>query len=184
MTTLTQTFPPAGFILSEANGQRSRENLLLSRGKKLTAGMVAKVEAAVSLTTTASTHTNTTLDTLAATTNLVTGDIYHVTGTGIPANTYFTKGSGASGTLSQAATATANLVAVVFSRPLGIGPWLQLSDTPAGVSLNDVDATLGAVMASVIARDAEVNLKRLVFPNGSDADVIADLAGLEIICRD
>jgi hypothetical protein len=184
MTTLTQTFPPAGFILSEANGQRSRENFLVSLGKKLKAGQVAKVEPAVSLATTAHIHTNTVMDVLAAVTNLVVGDVYAVTGTGIPAGTTFTYGGSSAGTLSQAATGTSTGVTFTFTKPAGTGPWLQLSDTAAGVSINDVDATTAAVMGSFIARDAEVNLKLLVFPADTDADVISDLAGIDIICRD
>jgi hypothetical protein len=183
MTTLTQKAPPAGFILSEANGERSRDNYLLSHGKTLGAGEVAKVEDAVDLTTNATTHTNTTLDSLVSVVGLVVGDIYAVTGTGIPAGTTFTYGGSSAGTLSAAATASAT-VSCHFTRPLGIGPWLTVSDSPAGVSIYDADATAGAIMASLIARDAEVNLKRLVFPDSSDADVVSDLAGLGIICRD
>ncbi len=184
MTTLTQTTPAAAFILSEANGERSRENLLVSRGKILTVGEVAKVEPAVSLTTTTHTHTNTTLDVLASAAGLVVGDIYAVTGTGIPAGTYFTYGGSSAGTLSQAATATATGVSCVFTRPLGVAPWLTAGDTPAGISINAVDATAGALMGAFIARDAEVNFKILAFPDAADADVIADLASIGIICRD
>jgi hypothetical protein len=184
MTTFTQTVPPTAFILSEANGQRSRENFLVSLGKKLSAGEVAKVEGAVSLATTAHLHTNTVMDVLAATTGLVVGDEYAVSGTGIPAGTTFTYGGASAGTLSQASTATSTGVTFTFTKPLGVGPWLVLSDTPAGVSLYAADGTNAAIEASFIARDAEVNLKLLVFPDASDADVIADLAGIGIICRD
>src|SRR6266404_8148001 len=114
MTTLTQVVPSAAFILSEANGQRSRENYLLSRGKKLKAGEVAKVEVAVDLTTNVHTHTNTVLDVLTSAAGLVVGDVYLVTGTGIPAGTYFTYGGSSAGVLSQAATATATGVSCVF----------------------------------------------------------------------
>jgi len=184
MTTFTQAVPPTAFILSEANGQRSRENFLVSLGKTLTAGEVAKVENAVSLATTAHIHTNTVMDVLAATTNLVVGDVYAVTGTGIPAGTTFTYTGASAGTLSQAATGTSTGVTFTFTKPLGVGPWLVIGDTPAGVSLYAVDSTAAAVQGSFIARDAEVNLKLLAFPDGSDADVISDLAGLGIICRD
>src|SRR5882724_4685006 len=103
MTTLTQTMPAAAFILSEANGARSRENFLLSRGMALKSGEVAKVEPAVSLTTTANTHTNTTLDNLAAVTNLVVGDVYLVatlSGKAAGVDTYFTYTGSSAGTLS------------------------------------------------------------------------------------
>ena len=190
MRVLTQSIPPAAFVLSEANGQRSRENWLVSLGKKLKAGEVAKIEDAVDLTTTANTHNNTTLDTIAATTGLMVGDVYTVTGTAIPANTTFTFNGSSAGTLSHAATATGAGVTVHITKPSGLGPWLVLGDRPAGVALYDADATDGEIMASFIARDAEVNLKMLIFPgfDGDDlapiGDVISDLAGIGIICRD
>lgn len=183
MSTLTQAMPAAAFVLSEATGNRSRENFLLERGKTLKAGEVAKFEDAVDLTANAATHTNTTLDSLASTTGLIVGDKYAVTGTGIPAGTYFTYTGSSAGTLSQAATASAT-VSVHFTRAAGVGPWLVSGDSSAGISLYTVDATAGAMMASFIARDAEVNIKNLTFPTNSDDDVIADLAAVGIICRD
>lgn len=183
MTTLTQVTPPTAFILSEANGQRSRENFLMSRGKTIKAGEVARVEDAVDLTTNATTHTNTSLTGLVSVVGLVSGDVYLVTGTGIPAGTYFTYTGSSAGTLSQAATASAT-VSCHFTRPEGVSSWAALGNTPAGVSLYAIDATDGAVMGSFIARDAEVNTKLLVFPANTDSDVIADLASLGIICRD
>ncbi len=190
MPTLTQAAPPQSFVLAELDAV-SRENYLVSLGKKLSAGQVAKVEPAVSLTTTAHLHSNTVMDVLAATTNLVVGDIYTVTGTGIPDGTTFTYGGSSAGVLSQAATTTSTGVTFTFTRDAGVGPWSQLSDTPAGVSLYDVDATNGEIMGVIIARFATVNLKMLIFP-GYDgdplgqqfSDVISDLAGLGIICRD
>src|SRR5438105_13523250 len=118
MRVLTQSIPPTAFVLSEAAGQRSRENWLVSLGKKLKAGEVAKIEDAVSLSTTAHLHTNTVMDVLAATTGLVVGDVYAVSGTGIPAGTTFTYGGSSAGTLSQAATATSAGVTFTFNKPL------------------------------------------------------------------
>jgi hypothetical protein len=188
MPTLQQKTPAQAFILSEANSSRSCENYLLSHGKKLSVGEVAKDEPEVDLTTTADTHSSTVLDTLAATTGLVVGDIYRVSGAGIPAGATFTYGGASAGTLSQAASATANGVSVHLQRYAGIGPWLTGGDTPAGISMCDIDATGGELFASVIARDAEVNLKLLIFPNMDDDDsisaVITALAGNGIICRD
>ena len=69
-----------------------------------------------------------------------------------------------------------------IQREAGVGPWLTSNDTPAGVALYAADATGGEIMASFIARDAEVNLKMLIFPgfDGDDlapiGDVISDLA--------
>jgi hypothetical protein len=191
MTALTMKTPPTAFILSEASGQRSRENFLVPKGKILRAGEVAKVEDAVSLTTTGDTHTNTTLDGLAATAGLVVGDVYLVStlsGKAAGVDTYFTYTGAGAGTLSAATTTTLNDTALVLTRPIGVGPWLVAGDTPAGISLYDVDAIAEAKWASFIARDAEVNLKMLIFPNPDDlsamGDVITDLAGIGIICRD
>jgi hypothetical protein len=183
MSTLEWNPPPGAFILSEANAMRARENYPLSLGKTLKAGGVAKVEPAVDLTTTASTHTNKTLDTLAAVTDLVVGDVYAISGTGIPTGTTFTYTGTSAGTLSAAATASGTGVSMHITKPAGVGPWLVVGDTPAGVSIYDMDATAAALMGSFIARDAEVNLKLLVFPADSDADVVSDLAGLGIVCR-
>jgi hypothetical protein len=187
MTTLVQKIPAQAFILSEAMALRARENYLLSRGKKLRVGEVAKVEDAVSLTTTANTHSSTVLNTLAAVTGLVVGDVYLVatlSGKAAGDPTYFTYTGASAGTLSRATTTTLSTTALVLTRPAGVGPWLVAGDTPAGVSINDVDATDGATWGSFIARDSEVNLKLLRFPADSDFDVIADLAGIGVICRD
>lgn len=183
MTVLTQVTPPTAFILSEANGQRSRENYLVSHGDKLKAGEVAQVEDAFSLTTNATTHTSTSLTGLVSVAGLVVGEIYVVAGTGIPAGTTFTYTGSSAGTLSAAATASAT-VSCAFTRPEGVSSWASLGNTIAGISLYAVDATDGAVMGSFIARDAEVNTKLLVFPANTDTDVIADLASVGIICRD
>jgi Bacteriophage lambda head decoration protein D len=186
MPTLPQALPPGFFVIAEANTARSRENWPVSLGKKLRIGEVAKSEQAVDLTTTANTHSNTVLDTLAATTRLVVGDIYGITGAGIPAGTTFTYGGSSAGTLSQAATASG--VSVHITRDFGVGPWLVAGDLAAGISIYDVDATDKVKWGSFIARQAAVNLKMLIFPNPDDDDalsaVISDLAAIGIICRD
>src|SRR5205823_869226 len=145
-------------------------------------GEVAHAEDAVDLTTNANTHTNTVLDTLVAVTGLVVGDIYAITGTGIPAGITFTYGGASAGTLSQAATGSATH-SMHITRPAGTGPWLDSSDTVVGVSLYAVDGTDAALMGSFVARAAEVNLKLLVFPADTDADAIAGLTELGVICR-
>jgi hypothetical protein len=190
MTTLVQKTPSQAFIISEASSSRARENFIVSIGRKFKAGEVAHFEDAVDLTTTAHTHSNTVLDVLAATTGLVVGDIYHITGAGIPDGTTFTYGGSSAGTLSVAATATATGVSVHITRDAGLGPWTNSGDTVIGISLYDIDATLGEKFGSFVARDAEVNLKMLIFP-GSDGDdfgpigeAITALAELDIICRD
>lgn len=63
------------------------------------------------------------------------------------------------------------------------------SDEAVGILLYPVDATDEDVRCSYLARDAEVNLKALVYPadtTGGDqeANTISSLALLGIICRD
>lgn len=85
------------------------------------------------IVTTASTHTNTTLDTIASTTGLING--MTVTGTGIPVGTTISGLSGSSCTLSQAATATATGVSVTFSAPRNVNLTVFL---PAEAIVGDV----------------------------------------------
>ena len=84
-------------------------------GKNAAMMLMATEAAAVNLSTTADTNSDTTLTNLASTTGLVIGRQYNVSGTGIPAGTKFTYDGASAGTLSQAATATAVGVAVVFT---------------------------------------------------------------------
>lgn len=60
------------------------------------------------------------------------------------------------------------------------------ADEAAGIMINAVDASDGALPGAYIARDAEVNLKLLTYPAGTDeeANTIASLKLLGIICRD
>jgi hypothetical protein len=183
-TVFTDTPTAASFILSEANGHRSRDNALVTHGQKLAAGEVAKTDAAFSLVTTGNTHSNTVLDVLAATTGLVSGETYDVAGSGIAAGTKFTFTGGAAGTLSVAAATTLTGTAITITRAAGSRPWTGAADTPVGISINDVDATTGQMMASFIVRDAEVNFKLLKYPGGQGAAVTTDLLGNGIIVRD
>lgn len=118
---LTETRHAAEFILSEANGQRSRENGTLKTGENLVAGTVVMDDGAGLL----------------------------IEYTADPA----TEGG---------------------------------TDEAKGILINSADATSGPVAVSYIARDAEVNLKLLTYPAGTDeeAATIASLAFLGIIARD
>lgn len=123
MTTFTEQAHGPEFILSEANGQRSRENGTVLSGQVLEAGEVV-----------------------------------------------MDNGSG-------------KLIAWTGDLPTDGGV-----DEAAGIVLYPVDATDGDVEAAYLARDAEVNLNLLVYPENSDGsqeteNVITSLGYLGIIAR-
>lgn len=176
--------PNTGFILSEGNGQRSRENGLVPFPNVLAAGTVIKAMAAVALSTTADyAEDGTAVTDLASVAGLVVGQSYGITGAGIPADTKLTYGPAANtGTLSKPATAAGANAAVVISHPAGLQAWAAEGETPLGILLYNIDASVTDMGASYIARDAEVNKKALVYPDGEDPT--ADLADIGIIVRD
>lgn len=121
-TSFTEGRHAAEFILSEANGARSRENGTLNTGQNLTAGTVLQL-----------------------------------TGTKLTA---FTATAATDGTPDPAAV---------------------------GILLYDTDATDADVACSYLARDAEVNLKLLTYPDDSTAEADGTANSLKllgIICRD
>lgn len=114
--------------------------------------------------TTGDTHSNTTLDNIANTTNIAVG--WKVEGTGIPANTTVSAIVGSTVTLSQAATATAAGVTITFitNKTLILGgttysfgsseissgagsPQIQVSVT--GVAATDIDLTARSLVRVV-----------------------------------
>jgi len=183
---LTQSaYRPGSFILTEANGQRSRENGVVALGiGPLEAGTLMRSSEGFSLTTTGDTHTNTTLDAIADVTGLVDGRRYAISGTGIPAGTTFVKGaSDTAVTLSQAATASGTGVAITITEDVAQLEVWESGDDAAGLIIYPVDATDMDVGVSYIARDAEVNLKQLVLPDGDEAEAVTAMAAIGIICR-
>jgi hypothetical protein len=123
-TSYTEGRHAAEFILSEANGARSRENGTLVSGQDLAAGTVVMDNGAGKLTA-------------------------------------YTAGSVTDGGTDEA----------------------------AGILLYAVDASDGDVACSYLARDAEVNLKLITYPDestagGEEDNTIASLALLNIIARD
>jgi hypothetical protein len=79
---------------------------------------MAEQAAAVTLATTADTHSSTVLDNITSTVGLVVGNHYLVTGVGIPGGTGLRYDGGSTGTLTQAATATGTGVSVSISSPI------------------------------------------------------------------
>ena len=125
-TLFTEGAGNAAFILTEANGQRSRSNATLLVGQNLAAGTVLTLDA----------------------TSTPNGPIYRAwDGSRDSANTH--------------------------------------DPFPTAILINKTDATAAAVGISVIDKDAEVNLKVLVYPTQTEeeADVIRLLALVGIIAR-
>lgn len=122
MVTKTEARHSAEFILSEASGNRSRDNKTLVSGQNLKGGTLVEYE------------NNSTTRVTAWTGNRDSG--------GVP-------------------------------DPL-----------PAGVLINDTDASGGDTPAAVMVRDAEVNKKLLTYPAQDGDDVAPGLAALGIIARD
>jgi hypothetical protein len=123
MTTFTEKAHGPEFILSEANGQRSRANGTVASGEVLEAGEVVMLNGA------------------------------------------------------------GKLVAWTGDLPTDGGV-----DEAEGIMLYPVDATDGDVAAAYLARDAEVNLNLLVYPENSDGsqetqNVITSLGYKNIIAR-
>lgn len=124
MTTFTEAAHAAEFILSEANGHRSRDNGTLASGQNLIAGTVVMDNGA---------------DKLIA----------------------YTAGEVTDGGTDEA----------------------------AGILIAAGDASTGDLAVSILARDAEVNLKLITYPaestaGGEQANTIASLALIGIRCRD
>src|SRR6266446_3338533 len=135
----------AAFVISEAMALRSRQNYLVSLGKTLKVGEVARIEpdTAIDLTTTADIALgDTAISAIADTTGLIEGQAYSISGIGIPKGATFIFDGADGGAQRVKATATTTDLAVVISAPAGVGPWLT----------------------SFIAGDAEVNLRQLIFP--------------------
>lgn len=129
--------------------------------------------------------------TLTAATGLVAGTRYTLVGTGIPARTAMVWQSGLTAKLynrdtggPQYATANGTDVAMVITE-IGerVVAWVT-GDQVKGIIMYNIDATDIDMGVAYIARNAEVNLKNLVYPDGTQAEVITKLKALGIICRD
>jgi hypothetical protein len=121
MTTFTESRHAAEFIMSEANGKRSRDNKTLVSGQNLQAGTVLEYE---------------------------------------------------NNSTSRVTAWTGNRDSAGIPDPL-----------PAGILINDVDASSADTAATVLIRDAEVNYNLLTYPVQDGADAITGLAALNIIAR-
>lgn len=193
MTTLTETRHAGEFLVSEANGCRSRESETLISGQDLEAGTVlASIESAQTATATADAG-NTGDGTMGAVTvtdakvgvhtltiiepGTNAGDfmVEDPDGENIGTGTVgaaFT-GGGLSFTLSDGATDFVSGDQFTIDVDAGSGKFTQLnltgtdgSQKAAGVLFDGVDATAGDKDCVVVIRDAEVNGAEVIWPAG------------------
>lgn len=210
MSIITQGARAGDFLLSEANGQRSREEIVISAGSgKLEAGtLIAMITAANALTPTANGGNtgNGTIGSVTVTSEAVSGS-YTLTITAAAANagTFELRDPAGNllgeGTVGQPFTAagltftladgsTDFIVGDGFTLAVlaNLGEYTAYDDsgtddgrrTAGGVLYRNVDATAEDVRAAAIMRDAEVAEALLI---GLDANGRTDLHAVGIIVR-
>jgi hypothetical protein len=206
MTTLTEDLHASGFIASEANGHRSREEITVLSGQNLKAGAVVG-KAAAGAATPAAVAGNTGDGVFGAVTvgAGVKAGVYRVTfiepatdlgtfivedpdginvGAGVVA-TAFT-GGGLSFTIADGAANFVSGDAFTVTVAAGSGKVKEYnpantdgSDVVAGVLYAPVDATAADAAGVIVARDAEVVGDDLLWFTGAVADdITAGKAGL------
>lgn len=185
LSALTQGPKNVEFIVSEAAGHRSRESGTLAYGVgAVDAGEVLAL-ADVSITTlVADTVSGSHVVTLDATTGLVAGRRYKITGDDIPAGaTFLGPASGlninlqnAGGTAFVNATDNNTNEACAITENVSgqLRKWVTTDDA-AGVAMYRADATASEADIAYLAREAEVNLKLLTFPDSTDDEVAGSL---------
>lgn len=207
MPTLIETTHAGEFILSEANGNRSREEVTILTGQDLVAGTVlGKItNGAGSSAADAGNTGDGAMGAITVGANAKAGDYRLIiiepgtnvgdfivedpdginVGTGDVA-TAFT-GGGISFTLADGATDFVSGDAFTITVAAGSGKYVAYDDAgtdgrevAAGVLFADVDATAADVDGTAVVRDAEVDADLLT---GSDAAGVADLAAIGIIVR-
>lgn len=207
MATKTQTLPEAGgFIVSEADGQRSREAITVKSGENLKAGaVITGVDGTVTVAASAG---NTGDGTMAATptgvAGVVEGDyqlviiepatdagafaLYRPDGSLVETGTVAVAFSNElSFTLQDGATdfAAGDNITITVAAP----KWIERAVTVAarGLLYADVDASAADADGVAVVRDAEVAEAELVHVTGATAgqkaDAVADLKQAGIIAR-
>lgn len=208
---LTETTHAGGFILSEANGNRSRESGILNAGQHLTAGtVVGRLLAATGAAVEGNTGNGAltvgapgknaqigeyTLVCVAAATDAGTFNFYSPDGVLIR---QVTVGGGAAANdhiTVTIADGTADFVAGdAFTITVAGGDYEALgpaeddgAQIAAGILYDGVDATLADAACVVVVRDTTVNQHELVWPDAITADqkaaAIAQLNARGIILR-
>lgn len=207
---LYEAWHDGGFLVSEANGHRSRDRIMLAAGARCLAGTVLGKQTTTSATSApgAANTGNGTLGGLAVT-GTPAGGVYKVlfssatefavsdpghqaVGTG-KAGTKFS-GGGLEFKITAGATAFVAgdefTVSVIAAGGLW-APWAPSatdgSQTVAGILFGTADATMHARSATAVTRSAEVNASELIWAPGATAEQIAagkaTLATLGIVVR-
>lgn len=212
MATKTETIRTGEFIQSEAEGERSRDEITVKSGETLSAGDVLAREATGLTAASAADAGNTGDGTMGTVTPGVTAKegVYTLTiiepatdagsfsvedpdgenvGTGTVAVAF--SGGGLGFTLADGATdfVAGDQFTITISQGSGLYKALPNdgSEEAAGILYEDVDASAAAVQGVGIVRDAEVNGLLITWP-GSISDTnkdlaIGQLAALGIIVR-
>jgi hypothetical protein len=211
MTTLTENPHAGGFLLSEANGNRSRDNGTLNSPMDLQAGTVlgAKMAAGAAVAGTNTGNGSVTVGALGEDAQLGTytlkcvaaaanaGTFQLIAPNGLEVRE-ITVGGGAAAndhvTITVADGATDFVAGDSFTVAVTLDSWEQLNtsatngtQTAAGILYAAVDATAADKPCVVIARAAEVNGNELIWPAsisaGNKANAIAALKALGILVR-
>lgn len=213
MTVLTEKFHAGGFIVSEANGLRSRDVGIL-HGSDLVAGQVlGKIGVSTGAPTYAAGSGNTgtftcgtvtesagakvgvyRIEFIAATVFLVADPDGAAVGEG-NLGTAFSKG-GIGFTLTAGATAAVvgDDATITVAANANVGKYTVYApaatdgtQTAAAILFDDAAAADTDVRQTIVVRDAEVNAGELVWPSAITADqktaALADLAEIGIIAR-
>ncbi len=209
MTVKTEGQHAGEFLISEANGTRSRDPIVINAGAgKLSAGtLIAEITAANAASATAGANTgNGTVGAIGVDNTAITGD-YTVTiteaaadggtfsvvdpnGADVGAGTVGVEfvGGGLTFTIADGATDFAVNDSWTIAVNAGIGEWVAYDDDGTddgrracgGILFAGVDATSSDARAVGIVRDAEVRGSDLV---GLDTDGAADLKAIGVIIR-
>lgn len=210
MTIKTEGTHPGEFLLSEANGSRSRENIIIAAGSgKLSAGTLLAVITAANAASSAAKAGNVgngTLGTVTVTSDAISGAYSLILLTAsanggsfellAPDGALVGQGSvgvpfsagGLSFTLADGATDFAVDDGFTITVSANLGEWVAYDDDGAndgrraatGILYGPVDATVDDVRAVAVVRDAEVIESLLV---GLDAAGQADLKALGLVVR-
>ena len=209
---LLEQWHDGGFVVSEANGHLSREQVTLGGGMLVLAGTVLGqiTSGASAHATSAAGATNTGNGTLAIgtqPTSATPAGVYTITFTA--ATVFSVTGPGGLSLTGENTGAAVIIDGMAFTITAGATPFVAgdtftITVTAAGTTGNYVpwnpaasdgsqtaaailwgtkDTTLGAASATIIARQAEVNGGELIWPATMTAAAVASLASLGIVIR-
>lgn len=189
MATYNEPLRPLEFLVSEANGQRSREQVTLAaHDAKIEPGTVLGRRSQAAEVTGAISGTTLTVSVVTSG-KLAIGQT--ITGSGVTAGTKITAyGTGTGGTGTYTVSASQSVGSTTLTAA-GAGEYAPFdadledgTETAVAVLAYPSEANSANELATVIARDAEVQASLLQFADPGDKDAgIAGLAALGIIAR-